>query len=425
MMEQFRVGKLASLILYGMLGIVSVIGGEVTRVLPISVRIGITAYLIVSFVFLLDVPKMDIKNSTYGKMQVFLYLILDIILCYEFHCSEMFLFGIYVQLVIGAMFLDYRICRFQAFYLLPFLVVVGIFHMPGIESFLSPFCYWSGVTGVWIMIWCLAALLRNVEWKFQENFEQEQSLDDLLKVLRVKCKEARIATKLKTDFLSGMSEEIQAPIETMIEICDHMLAEDREDADEIKKIQSLSKYLWNQVNDVIEYSKIETGKMSIMPEKYQFFELMDAVCTKIEVVAQEKNLTFFVDCNEEIPKVLYGDCKRVEQVLLNLLSNAVKYTDEGEISFLVDFRRKEDYYMELLFTVKDTGKGIRESDKNHLFEAFQREEYQEENGSKGLGLGLSITNYIVKEMNGTISVDSERGRGTVFAIVIPQRVIEE
>lgn len=139
MMEQFRVGKLASLILYGMLGIVSVIGGEVTRVLPISVRIGITAYLIVSFVFLLDVPKMDIKNSTYGKMQVFLYLILDIILCYEFHCSEMFLFGIYVQLVIGAMFLDYRICRFQAFYLLPFLVVVGIFHMPGIESFLSPF----------------------------------------------------------------------------------------------------------------------------------------------------------------------------------------------------------------------------------------------------------------------------------------------
>ena len=81
--------------------------------------------------------------------------------------------------------------------------------------------------------------------------------------------------------------------------------------------------------------------------------------------------------------------------------------------------------MELLFTVKDTGKGIRESDKNHLFEAFQREEYQEENGSKGLGLGLSITNYIVKEMNGTISVDSERGRGTVFAIVIPQRVIEE
>lgn len=281
------------------------------------------------------------------------------------------------------------------------------------------------MTGVWIMIWCLAALLRNVEWKFQENFEQEQSLDDLLKVLRVKCKEARIATKLKTDFLSGMSEEIQAPIETMIEICDHMLAEDREDADEIKKIQSLSKYLWNQVNDVIEYSKIETGKMSIMPEKYQFFELMDAVCTKIEVVAQEKNLTFFVDCNEEIPKVLYGDCKRVEQVLLNLLSNAVKYTDEGEISFLVDFRRKEDYYMELLFTVKDTGKGIRESDKNHLFEAFQREEYQEENGSKGLGLGLSITNYIVKEMNGTISVDSELGRGTVFAIVIPQRVIEE
>jgi signal transduction histidine kinase/CheY-like chemotaxis protein/HPt (histidine-containing phosphotransfer) domain-containing protein len=230
--------------------------------------------------------------------------------------------------------------------------------------------------------------------------------------------------KSKSSFLASMSHEIRTPMNAIIGMAELLLRgelpnEAREHAQDIKQAGN---NLVSIINDILDFSKIEAGKLEIIPAKYLLLSLVNDTVNIVCMRIGEKPLRFVTNIDGNIPSGLIGDEVRLRQILLNLLSNAVKYSEKGHISLTITVHKREAKQIWLKIAVADTGKGIKPEDQGKLFGEFIQVDTKKNRSIEGTGLGLAITKRLCAAMGGDISVKSEYGKGSVFTVIIPQRV---
>lgn len=235
---------------------------------------------------------------------------------------------------------------------------------------------------------------------------------------------AEDANRAKSEFLANMSHEIRTPINAVMGMNEMVLRECKDEniREYAQNIDSASKNLLSLINDILDFSKIESGKMEIVEAPYHFSSLLNTVVNMIEIKARQKELAFHIEVDETMPDELLGDEVRIRQVMVNILNNAVKYTREGSVSLKIAGEKTAEQKLLLRIVVSDTGIGIREEDRDKLFQNFQRLDIQKNRSVEGTGLGLALTNRLIAQMNGTITVDSVYGAGSTFTVCLPQGI---
>ena len=230
----------------------------------------------------------------------------------------------------------------------------------------------------------------------------------------------------KNLFFANMSHEIRTPINTIIGLNEIILREnDSESVQEYAgNIQKASKMLLNLVNDILDLSQMEMLKMEITPAKYKTEVLFDELVDLVQVQMKEKKLEFILDIDPNLPSELYGDEKRIKQVLLNILGNAVKYTKTGSVTLAAHSELVEPNKISLKISVTDTGVGIRKEDLEYLFDSYHRVHDKDNLRIEGSGLGLSIAKQLIDLMGGEITVDSIYTKGSVFTVILEQKIID-
>ena len=256
----------------------------------------------------------------------------------------------------------------------------------------------------------------------QQNEEHMREMEQNRQNLKDALEEAENASHAKGDFMSKMSHEIRTPLNAITGYLD--IAGDEPDVPEkvehcIEKSKIASRHLLSIINDVLDISAIESGRMKIAHDDFDIKQMVDSLSTLFFAQAKAKNIHFKVKLNELDTELLVGDELRVRQILLNLLSNAVKFTPEGgNITLGIRQVGKFDAAEHIEFTVQDTGIGMSEEYRSRMFTPFEQETASTARKYGGSGLGLSISNNLVNMMGGNISVQSVQGQGTTFTVLI-------
>ncbi|GEM_PF-227575 len=236
--------------------------------------------------------------------------------------------------------------------------------------------------------------------------------------------EIEILNKAQNSFFSNMSHEIRTPINTIIGLNEMILREDvsEEVMEDAANIKSAGKLLLNLINDILDMSKIQSGRMQLLDAPYQTGEMLSDLVGMMWIRAKEKKLEFHVDVSPDIPNDVVGDEVRIKQILINVLNNAIKYTKEGSVSLSVQSEMIDENTVNMIYNVTDTGVGIKPEDIPYLFSAFKRVDEDTNKHIEGTGLGLSIVKQLVDLMGGKVTVNSIYTKGSTFIIEIPQIV---
>ncbi len=255
----------------------------------------------------------------------------------------------------------------------------------------------------------------DIDDEMRDSLEKSQALRDALQV-------AEDASKAKTVFLSNMSHEIRTPMNAIIGL-DSLALNDPDISDRtreyLEKIDGSAKHLLGLINDILDMSRIESGKMVIKREEFSFSKLVEQVNTIISGQCREKGLAYDCSIRGEIDDYYIGDDVKLRQVLINILGNAVKFTPEGgKVSFIVAKVAGFDGKSTLRFEMRDNGIGMSREYLPKIFETFSQEDIAVANKYGSSGLGMAITKNIVEMMNGKIEVESEKGRGTNFTVTV-------
>ncbi|MCR5848029.1 MAG: response regulator [Lachnospiraceae bacterium] len=297
------------------------------------------------------------------------------------------------------------------------------------------------VIAVMLFVVSLVIILFTITVILIVSSEQKTSESRKLKIEKSAAERSNAA---KSEFLANMSHEIRTPINAVLGMNEMILRESLEARDmlpqereEIIKIfsdicnysgniESAGNNLLSIINDILDFSKIEAGKMELVESNYKLSSVLNDVSNMISFKAKSKNLEYIVEVDETLPDGLYGDEVRVRQIITNLLNNAVKYTQKGSICLSVNEGKSEyNDFANLVVKVKDTGIGIKEEDISKLFNKFERVDMKNNSTVEGTGLGLAITGSLLTMMGGDIKVESEYGKGSVFSVSIPQKIVSE
>ena len=268
----------------------------------------------------------------------------------------------------------------------------------------------------------MVGLLTSILLMFlNKMYEEENALSQRQK------KEIEELNRAENHFFSSMSHEIRTPINTIIGLNEIILREDisEEVAENARNIQGASKMLLSLINDILDISKIKSGKMEIVNTSYETGELFSEIVNMIWIKAKEKGLEFKLQVDSSIPSMLCGDEVRIKQILINLLNNAVKYTSEGSVTLSVRCERQTVNRVRVWYSVEDTGQGVKKENIPYIFNAFRRVDEERNRYIEGTGLGLSIVQQLVNLMGGEISVNSVYTKGSKFIVMLDQDIVDE
>ncbi|MCR4806907.1 MAG: response regulator [Lachnospiraceae bacterium] len=235
------------------------------------------------------------------------------------------------------------------------------------------------------------------------------------------------ANKAKSDFLANMSHEIRTPINAILGMNEVILRESKDETilNYSGIIRSAGNTLLGLVNDILDFSRIEAGKIEISPAQYDLSQVLIELVNAVRKRADDKGLKLVLDFDRNIPRGLFGDEVRIKQAIMNILTNAVKYTEEGSITFNLGYEKldEEPDHIMLNVAVKDTGIGIKPEDMPRLFSEFERIEEKRNRNIEGTGLGMSITRKILELMGSELKVESAYGVGSTFYFSLKQKVV--
>lgn len=388
-------------------------------------------FIAVSLVIIGGLPGFLFNNDVIGdkkhcRLFLISYTFMAFVLYFSWDSITLFYTTMFMAAMLCLMYLDKKFAIFENIFC--GLCILGLFvvkKMSGDTSidtsgFIIVFLEFNGVNFI------VRQIIDAIEYERLKSREQERSLDDMLRVVEIKVDEARNAARSKSDFLSNMSHEIRTPINAVLGMNEMITREshDPQISEYSRNIASSGSMLLALINDILDFSKIESGKVAIIRVEYQLSTVVNDLMNMIKERAEKKQLGLKLKINPQIPNYLYGDEVRIRQIILNLLTNAVKYTDEGTITLNVDFaNRGNKSQIDLIMSVKDTGRGIKKTDTNKLFNSFQRLEESRNKNIEGTGLGLSIVGGYVKLMHGKIDVVSEYNKGSEFIVTLPQKVM--
>lgn len=290
----------------------------------------------------------------------------------------------------------------------------------------------------------IAENARHMEMEVQMIEEKNQELMIANEEAEKAKADAIAAANAKSVFLANMSHEIRTPINAILGMDTMILREcnDNEILEYAGNIQSASQTLLSLINDILDFSKIETGKLELVAGDYALSSLINDVYHMLISKAKEKGLALNVESNKNLPAKLYGDEVRIRQIIVNILNNAIKYTQKGSVTLTVgmsDMKLSDmpdhsndsksenitDKNTIITFRIADTGIGIKKENISHLFDSFSRFDEEKNKYIEGTGLGLAITKQLVDLMNGEIVVTSEYGKGSVFTVSIPQKIVSD
>ncbi len=268
----------------------------------------------------------------------------------------------------------------------------------------------------------LVGFLTSILLLFQNYLYEEEN-----KLTKSQKKEIEELNQAENHFFSSMSHEIRTPINTIIGLNEMILRGDISDevAENARNIQGASKMLLTLINDILDLSKIKSGKMEIVNVSYETGELFSEIVNMIWIKAREKGLEFRLQVDPSMPSMLCGDEVRIKQVLINLLNNAVKYTKEGSVTLSVRCERVGVNQVRVWYSVEDTGQGVKKENIPYIFDAFKRVDEKKNRHIEGTGLGLSIVKQLVELMGGEISVNSVYMNGSTFLVTLEQDIISE
>ncbi len=293
------------------------------------------------------------------------------------------------------------------FFLLGY-IAVGIFGNPDLIV--------SGILfGGSIFVFVIYELLTNITKRVSESERLEAQL-----------MAAEQSSRAKSEFLESMSHEMRTPMNVIIGLDTVALSEpdlSPQTRHRLEKIGESAKYLLGLINNILDLNSSGADKIKIKKEPFSLSDAVRQVNAMVSVLCAEKGLSYSFDAPEEIDGEYIGDETVIKQVLFAMLDNAVKYTDSGEVKLLLDCTKETDNIRSIRFTVSDTGIGMEQEFLQHVFEVFARED-QSETGMGGSGLGLAVAKRHIEEMGGTITVKSEKNKGSVFAFTLPLEYIE-
>jgi signal transduction histidine kinase/CheY-like chemotaxis protein len=263
--------------------------------------------------------------------------------------------------------------------------------------------------------------LRELKQMMWEIVQRDHRLEAALKA-------AQDANAAKSKFLANISHEIRTPMNVILGVTESYLQNEnvpQEYHDGYEKIYNAGEHLLHIINDILDLSKIDSGKFDLVPVKYETTSLINDTAHMNTIRFQHKPIKFNLLVDEDIPLELIGDELRIKQILNNLLSNAFKYTDAGKVTLSFSVRpplesQGNTAQTDLIIRVSDTGQGMTEDQVKLLFDEYTRFNSENNRNISGTGLGMAITHNLVNMMNGNLSVDSSLGRGTVITVRIPQ-----
>jgi len=281
---------------------------------------------------------------------------------------------------------------------------------------------------IWVRVNVTA--LKNERGEIEHFVAIAENIDKIKKYEKrlIEAKDAADqANRAKSQFLANMSHEIRTPMNAILGFAE-LLSSHISDAKHKKYLDGIlfgGKTLLSLINDILDLSKIEAGKMEIQLEPTDIHRMMQDFRSIFAAKESEKNIRFTIDIAERVPGYIIIDEVRIRQILLNLIGNAFKFTDKGMVALRVDGSADayDDSIIELIFEVSDSGIGIPEAQKEIIFEAFRQQDGQSTRKYGGTGLGLTITKRLTEMMHGRIEVESELGKGSTFKVFIPNVII--
>lgn len=277
---------------------------------------------------------------------------------------------------------------------------------------------------------------KSLELQRNDVTAKNKALENAQKEIEVKAKDLEITSRYKSEFLANMSHELRTPLNSIL-VLSQMLSDKKVNSPVTAKqleyartINSSGRDLLKLINDILDLSKVEAGKMDISPEPIELKEFAKYVESSFAPIAEQKKLDFVVDINKDVPDVIVSDNLRLQQIVSNLLSNAFKFTEKGQVSMSISSPDKGINGLEnavepagsISIAVKDTGIGIPAEKQEVIFEAFKQSDGTTSRKYGGTGLGLSISRELAKLLGGRIHLDSEEGKGSTFTLILPENI---